>query len=160
MKKEGYSLVEILVVMGIFAMILGIALPRIREVQVQQSENNAIRMIAAQIRSAASYAGARRIRLTMENDNDNHTLKVLDETRNIPDSQFSVNVPAGLEIPEGTLLTFEASGQVSGQNTTPPAGLWPISPSTDDQSSTPVQINGTGRSFRIYISAIGDTMIK
>ena len=151
----GVSLVEMLMVIAIAGIIMGFAIPRIRQMQQQQTELNTVRLISAQIRSAASYAGSRRMNLHMDHVTSLKKIQVVDDMGAIPDEQFTIEIPSNLNIPDGRLLNFNQFGQVQ-------PGVWPISQTSDPAATAAntVTINGSGRTIVLRVSSIGDVKME
>ena len=109
----GFTLIEVLVVLGIIGLITGIAVNALKKSQATYGEASSVTSVAALIRSAASYSNNRRVASTLQLNG--RVISVNDLNGTMIDSNAQFTVPPNVNLPAGSagvLLGFRPDGTV------------------------------------------------
>lgn len=137
---DGYSLLEMLIVILIAGLLMFAGLTAVRRVQQGGEENGFVTNLSLSIKSSAAYASSRRETILMQRTGDRIDF--------VNSAGYSITDTGGLKvpqrvttnIPEGTAMVFSASGTVSAPNPPPT-----------------YTVTSEDRMWTIKVSLIGDT---
>ncbi|MDR6218493.1 hypothetical protein [Deinococcus soli (ex Cha et al. 2016)] len=143
-RTAGLSILEILISIVIIAILVGIAVPRLKATTAASQENGAVSAFTLMIKNGASYAGSRKTTLALERSGA--VIRFVEtSTSAMPDDDFQVTVPASMtvNVPQGRSLTFGPTGFITNRGGLP-------NPVTLTSSI------GGGRTWQLSVSTIGE----
>ena len=142
-RRHGFTLLELLVVMAILAIVVGLVVMNGRPIVRDQAQHAAVRTMQQSVWQGATMAASRGV--TTHLILAGSDLEVRNSATNEVIRRFELPDEVSLNIPDGTILTFTPPGKVLASSLT--------------SLPNPFQITANGRVRNLEISLIGEVRV-